>query len=119
MLKGKAELVKEWVLEEKGKFEINRANNIPEYGIYGKTIKKKLFANDDKEYYVHLYHSCDKEADERRDVEQKINKLTDFLRKNLKHVKLISSKNAVTQMLMILMNTSVMLKDFLISNLAV
>ena len=83
MLKGKADLVKKWVLENKGTFETSRRHNIPAYQIYGKTIEKRLFASDRKPRYIHLYHSSTKEAKERADVEKKINQLTETLRKHL------------------------------------
>ena len=83
MLKGKADLVKKWVLENKGTFETSRRHNIPAYQIYGKTIEKRLFASDKKPRYIHLYHSSGKEAKERADVEKKINQLTDILRKHV------------------------------------
>ncbi len=59
MLKGKADLVQKWILENKGSFETSRACNIPAYQIYGKTIEKKLFASDKKPRFIHLYHSID------------------------------------------------------------
>ena len=83
MLKGKADLVQEWVLENKGSFETNRACNIPEYQVYGKTLEKRLFATEDKPRYIHLYHSSGLEAHERADVEKKINQLTAFLKSHI------------------------------------
>ena len=87
MLKGKAELVQKWVMENKGSFETNRLNNIPAYETYGKTIERKLFVTDKKPRYIHLYHSIEKEAAERRDVENKINQLTEFLKRNINQFK--------------------------------
>ena len=49
-------LVNELILENKGTFENKRVNNIYEYGVYGKTIRHKLYASDKKERYFHLYH---------------------------------------------------------------
>ena len=83
MLKGKADLVQKWVLENKGSFETSRACNIPAYQVYGKTIEKKLFASDKGPRYIHLYHSSDLEAHERGEVEKKINQLTTFLKSNI------------------------------------
>ena len=83
MLKGKADLVQKWVLENRGSFEEKRLYNIPAYEVYGKTIEKKLFATDRKPRYIHLYHSADLEANEKRDVEKKINQLTSFLRSHI------------------------------------
>lgn len=87
MLKGKADLVQKWVLENKGSFETDRRYNIPSYSVYGKTIEKKLFATDKKPKYIHLYHSVSKEANERMDVEKKINQLTEFLNRNINRIK--------------------------------
>ena len=87
MLKGKADLVQKWVLENKGSFETNRQYNIPAYETYGKTIERKLFATDKTPRYIHLYHSIEKEATERREVENKINQLTEFLNKNINQFK--------------------------------
>ena len=87
MLKGKKDLVREWVLENKGSFEAKRAHNIPAYGVYGKTIEKKLFTTDVKPRYIHLYHSIGLEADERADVEKKINQLTSFLKSHINEYK--------------------------------
>ena len=58
MVKGMASLVNELVLEHKGTFESKRVNNIYEYGVYGKTVKHRLYAGYKKERYFHLYHSC-------------------------------------------------------------
>jgi len=46
MLKGKADLVQKWILENKGTFETSRSCNIPSYQMYGKTLEKKLFGTD-------------------------------------------------------------------------
>ena len=87
MLKGKADLVQQWILENKGSFETSRSHNIPAYETYGKTIEKKLFATDKKPRYIHLYHSSSLEARERSEVESKINKLTAFLQGHINKFK--------------------------------
>lgn len=87
MLKGKADLVQKWVLENKGSFETSRSCNIPAYQVYGKTIEKKLFGTDKKPRYIHLYHSSSLEADERANVEKKINQLTAFLNSHINQFK--------------------------------
>ncbi len=87
MLKGKKDLVREWVLENKGSFEARRANNIPAYGVYGKTIEKKLFVTDNKNRYIHLYYDPFRDAEERADIEKKINQLTSFLKKHINKYK--------------------------------
>lgn len=87
MLKGKADLVQKWVLENKGSFETNRACNIPAYRVYGKTLEKRIFASDKKPRYIHLYHSSTREAKERGAVEKKINQLTSFLESKINKFK--------------------------------
>ena len=87
MLKGKADLVQKWVMENKGSFETSRSCNIPSYKVYGKTIEKRLFSSDEKPRYIHLYHSSDLEAHERGEVEKKINQLTAFLNSHINQFK--------------------------------
>jgi len=87
MLKGKADLVQQLVLENKGNFETNRACNIPAYQTYGMTVERRLYATDEKPRYIHIYHSVEKEANERADVEKKINQLTTFLRSHINQFK--------------------------------
>ena len=87
MLKGKADLVHKWILENKGTFKTSRSCNIPAYQVYGKTIENKLFGTDTRPRYVHLYHSSSLEADERAGVEKKINQLTAFLNSHINQFK--------------------------------
>ena len=87
MVKGMASLVNELVLEHKGTFESKRVNNIYEYGVYGKTVKHRLYAGDKKERYFHLYHSISKESAERAGIENRINQMTLYLKKYQNKVK--------------------------------
>jgi len=87
MVKGMASFVNELVLENKGKFESKRVHNIYDYGVYGITIKKKLYVTDEKERYFHLYHSISKESAERTSIESRINQMTVFLKKHRNEVK--------------------------------
>lgn len=87
MVKGMASLVNELVLEHKGTFESKRVNNIYEYGVYGKTVKHRLYAGDKKERYFHLYHSISKESAERAGIENMINQMTLYLKKYQNKVK--------------------------------
>lgn len=54
MVKGIFALVNELILENKGTFENKRVNNIYKYGVFKKTIRRKLYASDKKERYFHL-----------------------------------------------------------------
>lgn len=87
MVKGMANLVNELVLEKKGTFENKRACNIPEYRVYGTTVKRKLYPTDQKERYFHIYHSSGKEAGERAVIEDRIEKMTKFLKKHRNEVR--------------------------------
>ena len=87
MVKGMASLVNELVLEHKGTFESKRVNNIYEYGVYGKTVKHRLYAGDKNERYFHLYHSISKESAERAGIENMLNQMTLYLKKYQNKVK--------------------------------
>lgn len=87
MVKGMASLVNELVLEHKGTFESKRVNNIYEYGVYGKTVKHRLYVGDKKERYFHLYHSISKESAERAGIENRLNQMTLYLKKYQNKVK--------------------------------
>ena len=87
MVKGMTSLVNELVLEHKGTFESKRVNNIYEYGVYGKTVKHRLYAGDKKERYFHLYHSISKESAERAGIENRLNQMTLYLKKYQNKVK--------------------------------
>lgn len=87
MVKGMSSLVNELVLENKGTFENKRVNNIYEYGVYGKTVRHRLYAGDKKERYFHLYHSISKESAERAGIENRINQMTLYLKKYQNKVK--------------------------------
>ena len=87
MVMGMASLVNELVLEHKGTFESKRVNNIYEYGVYGKTVKHRLYAGDKNERYFHLYHSISKESAERAGIENRLNQMTLYLKKYQNKVK--------------------------------
>ena len=87
MVKGMASLVNELVMQHKGTFESKRVNNIYEYGVYGKTVKHRLYAGDKKERYFHLYHSISKESAERAGIENRLNQMTLYLKKYQNKVK--------------------------------
>ena len=81
MVKGMADLVNGLILKNKGTFEARRANYIRGFEVYGKTIEAKLYETDQKKRYIHIFHSIEKEADERKKVEDKIERLKKSLEK--------------------------------------
>lgn len=79
MVKGMAPLVNQLVLENKGKFENDRNCNIRKYGVYGTTVKSRLYCSDEKERYFHIYYNDGKKAAEHEQIEVKIEKLAQYL----------------------------------------
>lgn len=83
MLKGKKDLVKKIIEEVKGTFEDNRSSAIRKYGVNGTTVKRTLYASDDKERYFHIYYSDERKASERALLETHIDRCSDILNKKL------------------------------------
>lgn len=81
MMKGMKPLVRELIVENKGSFEEERSHSIRQYKSSGKTIKKRLFASDEKERYFHLYYSGRKNVSERERLEAKIDRMAGYLKK--------------------------------------
>jgi len=79
MVKGMASFVNQLVLEHRGSFENKRIYDMDGYGLYGKTVKRKLYETDEKERYFHIYHSVTKEAAERTAFEEKLKKMRTYL----------------------------------------
>lgn len=83
MIKGMASFVKELVLSNAGSFEKKRKCYIDEYETYGTTVKQKLYATDEKERYIHIYHNVSKESAERTALEKKIRQMKQFMEKHV------------------------------------
>ena len=75
MVKGMSSLVDEPVLSHKGMFEDNRDYVIRRHRVYGMTVKRKLYADDERERYFHIYHSTGKEHGEREELENRLEKM--------------------------------------------
>lgn len=65
MVKGMASFIRQLITEHKGSFEEEWANSISEYGVYGKTVKRKLYATDEKDRYFHLYYNSARASKEK------------------------------------------------------
>ncbi|MGM9767890.1 MAG: transposase [Candidatus Cryptobacteroides sp.] len=83
MMKGCKKIAASAVDELYGTFETDRKCSIPEYFLYGKTVKRRIFASDGKDRYVHAYFSPEKMASERRCLESRLKMLSAFLEKQL------------------------------------
>lgn len=81
MVKGKASFVNSLILEYHGSFETDRTCAIHEYSTYGITIKSKLYADDEKERFFHLYHKVTRESAERIKLENKLRVMSEAMDK--------------------------------------
>ena len=80
MMKGMAALVDSMIMAHKGEFEDERKYSIRNHHVYGMTVKAKLYADDEKDRYFHIYHSTGKEHGEREQVEDKIERMGKFIK---------------------------------------
>jgi hypothetical protein len=87
MVKGCANLVKDLIDQRAGSFEKKRAAFIPEYKIYGTTVKSKLRASDRKDRYFHIYYSSSRESAEENVIHSRIEDMKKFLMKHVNEVK--------------------------------
>lgn len=69
MVKGMNSLVRELILERKGTFEEDREAHIREHKVFGTTIRRKLYADDSRDRYFHLYYSDQKACAEKEQLE--------------------------------------------------
>ena len=83
MCKGCKALVSSIVLENQGTFETKREAAIRAYKVYGTTAAAKLYEDDTKERYFHIYYNPSKQAAEREHLEQRIEKLRQFMDKQI------------------------------------
>lgn len=83
MVKGCKKVVSRLIAEQRNSFETNRDCCIRTYRVYGKTIKQKLFESDSKERFFHLYFNPSKQAAEREQLEQDLDKMKLALEKSI------------------------------------
>lgn len=79
MCKGCKTLASSLVLENRGTFEAKREAAIRAYKVYGITTTAKLYEDDTAERYFHIYYNPSKQAAERERLEQRIEKLRQFM----------------------------------------
>lgn len=85
MVKGRAAFINGLILEHKGDFETNRSCAIKEYRTYGMTIRDKLYVDDEKDRYFHLYHKVSRENAERTQLENELQRMEEMMDKNKGH----------------------------------
>lgn len=86
MVKGRKELVSSLIEDNLGTFETKRSCSIRAYRVYGKTVTSRLYEDDKKDRYFHIYFNPSKQAAEREHLEQTWDKMTTFLDKHLGEV---------------------------------
>lgn len=83
MVKGRKSLVSELITANRNTFETDRGCAIRSYRVYGKTILAKLYDDDSRLRYFHLYFNPSKQAAEREQLEQLIERLGLHLEKHI------------------------------------
>ncbi|MGI6681380.1 MAG: IS1634 family transposase [Bdellovibrionota bacterium] len=83
MVKGCKALVSKLVEENRNTFESKRDCSIRLYKVYGTTVKSKLYDDDSKERYFHVYFSAEKQAFEREQLEIKLEEFEQFLKNHI------------------------------------
>ncbi len=63
------------VLEVQGTFENDRRNSIRAFKVSGTTVKRKLYATDKKDRYIHIYYDDGRKAKDRDAFEEKIDRM--------------------------------------------
>ena len=75
MVKGMKSFVSDLVLEVQGTFENDRRNSIRAFKVSGTTVKRKLYATDKKDRYIHIYYDDGRKAKDRDAFEEKIDRM--------------------------------------------
>ena len=83
MCKGCRSLVSSLVLENRGSFETKREFAIRSYRVYGTTVTSRLYEDDTKDRYFHIYYNPSRQAAEREHFEQRIEKYRQFLDRHI------------------------------------
>lgn len=83
MVKGRKALVAELIKEHQHTFEIDQECSIRAYRTYGKTIFAKLYDDDTKDRYFHLFYNPSRQAAEREQLEKIVEKMALFIEKHV------------------------------------
>lgn len=82
MVKGKASFVNGLIMDHKGEFETNRNCAIKAFRTYGMTVCGKLYADDTKDRYFHIYHKVNRESAERAQLENELQRMEEMMNKS-------------------------------------
>ena len=81
MVNGMKDLVSALVAGRMHTFETSRECAIRSYRVYGTTARARLYADDTKDRYFHIYYSSGRQAAEREQLEQRIDGYKKLLRR--------------------------------------
>lgn len=81
MMKGMKKYASALVKNVKGTFEESRSKSIRDYKLSGTTTKGQLFPSDEKDRYFHIYFNERKRTAEREQLEEKIDRMAEYLKK--------------------------------------
>ena len=79
MVKGCKALVSDLILDIQNTFETDRSCVIRSYKVYGTTVTSRLYGDDSKDRYFHIFYNPSKQAAEREKLEQKIDRVKECL----------------------------------------
>lgn len=79
MVKGRKRLVASLVEKVRGTFESSLAARAGRSGVYGTTVETKLWEDDKRTRFVHVFHSAALEAAERADMEAQMDRAERWL----------------------------------------
>ena len=79
MARGLTRIARELVESVRGTFEDDRDRLVREYRAYGTTVRRKLYEDDSRERYFHIFYGNERQARERSSLEEKLEKLNRYL----------------------------------------
>lgn len=82
MVKGKAFFVNGLIMNYTGEFETNRSCAIRAFRTYGMTICEKLYSDDTKDRYFHIYHKVSRESAEHAQLENDLQRMEEMMDKS-------------------------------------
>ena len=80
MVRGMRKLVSSVVVQVRGTFECDYDKLVREFGAYGTTVKAKLYADDTRERYIHVFFNDSRTPFDRSTIEQKFVQMERYLR---------------------------------------
>jgi len=82
MVKGNKDLVSSLVMKNRGEFEDDRDCCIRSYRVYGKTVTARLYEDDTRDRFFHIYFNPSKQAAEREQLEATLDKFKTYMDKH-------------------------------------